>query len=55
MMLGRLRRWRYLILREAGLLRQYLRMNRSEVAAVGAVPPLPVSWEDSLRELQVIL
>jgi len=55
-MLGKLRKFRNAVLREAGLLGVYLSMTRDEVRAVlTARPPLPVTWEDSLVELQALV
>lgn len=52
-MLGRLRKWRRAILREAGILGKFLSMSRDETrAAIQARRPLPGSWNESLAELQ---
>jgi len=53
-MLGRLRRWRNIISREAGLLGRFLSMSRAEIRAALTAPPLPNSWQDSVTELNAI-
>ncbi len=52
-MLGRLRRWREVIMREGGLLAVFLSMSKAELnQALEARRPLAVSWEESLNELR---
>lgn len=54
-MLGRLRKWRDIILKEAGLLRRYRSMSQAELqAAFNAPSPLPTTWAGSLNELHEV-
>lgn len=50
-MLGRLKRWRKVILRDAGLLRQFLAMAPPHTRPAA---PLPATWAESLAELRAV-
>ena len=52
-MLGRLKRWRKVILREAVLLRQFRAMDPAH-CSVPPAPPIPATWADSLAELMAV-